>query len=940
LTVTLKVSHLHAVKRMFRYLKGKAHLGLWYPKDSPFNLVAYSDSDYTRASLDRKSTIGGCQFLCCRLISWQCKKQSVVATSSTEAEYVAVASCCAQVLWIQNQLLDYGHFITTVSYTLMLFGLTKDVVQLMLLGHTHNMIAFLTKSDASEGFDQIVYFLNAYTIQYALMVNPPIYVSCIKQFWASVSVTKTNDVVKLQALIDRKKVIVTKDTIRQDLRLDDVDGVETSLFDTMLVQPEADAENEDDNEGKIAELDVDEDVTLVDVDTTIKVNADIQERMEEDVTAVKEINDAESEPIAGILDEKLAKRLQDEETEQAAAREKLEKEDFERVKVLQQQYDQKHENINWNVVVERMQEKHLDNIKKYHSLKRKPISIAQARKNMIVYLKNMAGYKMEHFKGMTYDQKRVAKETLLQKKFKKLRAEVKVLGSHSSQQYTLTVDPIEMSEEDVQNMLQIIPMAEFKVEPLQVKIHNIHQRSITPFHLAEKDHELGNLKFVPKGEKDEVFEMTIPNKLISKNISMASYYCAYLEMAAKHNRIITAEKEGKKKPTTAKQPKPNPTNEKSSKPAPVSKPKATKEKLTKPSPAKPSKLRKGRTLAWEEGSTGPSAQPYNNASANIVYESSSLIDSETGADSDKPTSGDDTKILHIDEDQGKDVDNQVNLEEKTVELDQGQTGSDPGLGVSRMDLVGPNPKPTHEEFMANVYPDVHESLKLPVDEHVILEEPLSSSGTLSSMKNLDDAYTYGDQFLNDKSTEYEPRKLNMDSKVVSMVTVLILQASSSVPPLSTPIIDKLTAFKQKSKTLDNSTQNLGSKVFTLKLQDLPYKIDQTVNTVVNEAVHIALQAPLRDHFKELPEADIKEILQQRMDEFLAKKDKSRKRHPPQSLAWKTSNTRETPSSSSKEQSACHSEQLIEDVPITDNVNVLDSKDTDITHLPKLKTKPD
>nr|GEW92143.1 hypothetical protein [Tanacetum cinerariifolium] len=91
---------------------------------------------------------------------------------------------------------------------------------------THNMIAFLTKSDASEGFDQIVYFLNAHTIQYALMVNPPIYVSCIKQFWASVLVTKTNDVVKLQALIDRKKVIVTKDTIRQDLRLDDVDGVE------------------------------------------------------------------------------------------------------------------------------------------------------------------------------------------------------------------------------------------------------------------------------------------------------------------------------------------------------------------------------------------------------------------------------------------------------------------------------------------------------------------------------------------------------------------------------------------------------------------------------------------------------------------------------------------------------------------------------------------
>nr|GEY71541.1 hypothetical protein [Tanacetum cinerariifolium] len=108
--VTPKVSHLNAVKRIFRYLKGKPLLGLWYPKDSPFDLVAYSDSDYAGASLDRKSTTGGCQFLGCRLISWQCKKQTVFATSLTEDEYVAAASGCAQVLWMQNQLLDYGWF--------------------------------------------------------------------------------------------------------------------------------------------------------------------------------------------------------------------------------------------------------------------------------------------------------------------------------------------------------------------------------------------------------------------------------------------------------------------------------------------------------------------------------------------------------------------------------------------------------------------------------------------------------------------------------------------------------------------------------------------------------------------------------------------------------------------------------------------------------------
>nr|GFA57741.1 hypothetical protein [Tanacetum cinerariifolium] len=98
--VTHKVSHLHVVKRIFRYLKCQPELGLWYPKDSPFYLEAYIDSDYAGASLDNKSTTRGCQFLRSRLISWQCKKQIVVANSTTEVEYVAAANCCGQVLWI------------------------------------------------------------------------------------------------------------------------------------------------------------------------------------------------------------------------------------------------------------------------------------------------------------------------------------------------------------------------------------------------------------------------------------------------------------------------------------------------------------------------------------------------------------------------------------------------------------------------------------------------------------------------------------------------------------------------------------------------------------------------------------------------------------------------------------------------------------------------
>ncbi|KAI3771852.1 hypothetical protein L6452_03023 [Arctium lappa] len=103
-----KESHLSAVKRIFRYLKGTANLGLWYPKDTSFELIAYSDADHAGCMLDRKSTSGHIQFLGDKLVSWTWKKQLCVSTSTTEAEYVSAASCFSQVLWIRTQLRDYG----------------------------------------------------------------------------------------------------------------------------------------------------------------------------------------------------------------------------------------------------------------------------------------------------------------------------------------------------------------------------------------------------------------------------------------------------------------------------------------------------------------------------------------------------------------------------------------------------------------------------------------------------------------------------------------------------------------------------------------------------------------------------------------------------------------------------------------------------------------
>ncbi|KAF5768457.1 putative RNA-directed DNA polymerase [Helianthus annuus] len=103
-----RASHLIIVKRILRYLKGTPSLGLWYPRKGDFTLEGYSDSDFGCCKQNAKSTTAGCQFFGPRLVTWQCKKQTSVALSTCEAEYVSASSCCSQILWIQQQMRDYG----------------------------------------------------------------------------------------------------------------------------------------------------------------------------------------------------------------------------------------------------------------------------------------------------------------------------------------------------------------------------------------------------------------------------------------------------------------------------------------------------------------------------------------------------------------------------------------------------------------------------------------------------------------------------------------------------------------------------------------------------------------------------------------------------------------------------------------------------------------
>nr|GEU35874.1 hypothetical protein [Tanacetum cinerariifolium] len=407
---------------------------------------------------------------------------------------------------------------------------------------THNMVAYLSKSNASEGFHQILDFLNGSSIKYALIVNLNIYVSCIKQFWITVAVKKVNDVIRLQALVDKKKVVVTEATIREVLHLDDAEdveclpneeiftenqvgdlsthttkytspaltqkvfanmrrvgkgfsGVETPLFEGMLVEQqvaeEGDAKvhGEEVNTGDAAEGDVsaanDEVPTVTEEpsipsptpltsplqpshdipstsyrvkpsDDTVMDDVSNQGRMiaETDQNAYvvleddKEVaDDAKADQEEAKVDEILAVTLtaaparvtaapsrrrkgvvikdpQEESTTSTIIPAETKYKDkgkgilVEEPKPLKKQQqikqDEKYareleaelnKNIDWDKAIDHVKKKAKEDpaVKRYQVLKRKPQTKAQARKNMIIYLKNVAGFKMDYFKGMSYD---------------------------------------------------------------------------------------------------------------------------------------------------------------------------------------------------------------------------------------------------------------------------------------------------------------------------------------------------------------------------------------------------------------------------------------------------------------------------------------------------------------------------------------------------------
>nr|GEU53628.1 putative ribonuclease H-like domain-containing protein [Tanacetum cinerariifolium] len=419
------------------------------------------------------------------------------------------------------------------------------------------MIAYLTKSDASEGFNQIIDFLNGSSIKYALTINPNIYVSCIKQFWTSIAVKKVNDVMRLQALVDKKKVVVTKATIRDDM--DDAEGIECLpneeifvelarmgyqkpstkltfykaffssqwkfLIHTILQCMSAKRTSWNEFSSSMAsvviclstvEQQVDEGVdevhdegvpaagvvakgvvsaandevpTAVEEpsipspkpptpppqplqdrpstsqvgtsqmietsDDTVMDDVSKQGRMIADIDADVDVilKDAKEVAVEKSADVDESADIQGRKAESQAQIYQIDLEHANKVLSMQ---DDKGEPVELQEVVEKE-----DNaVKRYQALKKKPQTEAQARKNIMIYLRNVAGFKMDYFKGMNYDDIRL----IFEKKF-------------NSNVAFLMKTKEEMDEEDIRALKRLMPNDEDDVyteaTPLSLKVHDV-----------------------------------------------------------------------------------------------------------------------------------------------------------------------------------------------------------------------------------------------------------------------------------------------------------------------------------------------------------------------------------------------------------------------------------------------------------------------------------
>ncbi|GJY35381.1 hypothetical protein Tco_0420759 [Tanacetum coccineum] len=354
--------------------------------------------------------------------------------------------------------------------------------------------------------------------------------------------------------------------------------------------------------------------------------------------------------------------------------------------------------------------------------------------------------------------------------------------------------------------LIVIPSVRFTkliIFHLQRK-HKFHPRPESPLHLPTEEPILGYLKFSAKGTKREVFGMPIPNELITDNIRGADYYNAYLKKVAKHHRYLVGEEV-----SDPDSPAPKPVKSTKPKITKQTKPVAPKAATKKPQPAltKPKEISAAEGKGKEKVGAEQAARVLLNLQTPKEKSPTKkyIFQRRTSAPTE-PSGHDKSSSMYVElglTESDTELDEEVPPVVKSGAPDEGQAGPNPGIqdegqagpNLEHTDAEAtdatsqPQPGQMDEEFTATAYPNIQENLKLTVDDPVFPEEPASSTGTLSSLQHLAKDFSFGDQFFNDKPPEANNEKATADTEAKSMVSVIIHQDTSAIPPITSPVID-------------------------------------------------------------------------------------------------------------------------------------------------------
>nr|GEX76470.1 hypothetical protein [Tanacetum cinerariifolium] len=644
--VTPKVSHLYAVKRIFRYLKGKPHLGLWYPKDSPFNLVAYLDSDYAGASLDRKSTTGGCQFLGCRLISGNAKSKQLlplhplrlrVNTPRCDEDRLEFMELMVNDVVRLQALIDRKKVITTEATVRE--ALRLDDAESIDCLPNEEIFTELSRMGYEKPSTKLTFYKAFFSPQWKFLLHTILQcMSAKKTSWNECSSSMALAVICLstgkgfsgvetplfEGVIVAHQADDVADEVAAGVDVDDVPAADVEptlpsptpttqppllppelpstsqnqdkiaqaleiiklkkwvrklekkkklrvsglkrlwkVGTTQRIESSADTVMDDQEDASkqgeiIANIDADKDVTLEEVDVEknadVEKDADVQGRPEERKEVV--IRDPEETTTQSTVIHTESKSKDKGKWIMVQEPKPLKKQaQIEQDEAYARELEAKlNKNINWNDVIERVQRKEKkDNVVlRYQALKRKPQTEAQARKNIMIYLRNMAGFKMDYFKEMSYDDIRSifekyfnsnvaflekSKEQLEEKESRALKRQSKSLEEKAAKKQKLDEEVKELKkhlqivlndDDDDDVYTEATPLA-LKVPVVDYKIYTENNKPYYKIIRADGSHQLflSFLSLLSNFDREDLEMLCKGQKLEIVRIPWSAYHNIY-----------------------------------------------------------------------------------------------------------------------------------------------------------------------------------------------------------------------------------------------------------------------------------------------------------------------------------------------------------------------------------------------------------------------------